>query len=587
MKSIDKTLKNAIFKRLLITFLLIMVPIYILGISIYNWAIGTLIKEISSSMNSQASFYMSNLENEIRGMQRFVYGLVIDKDLRAISVLPQLLDYFEVNNAVLNIQSKLFTMKNSSSYVKDARVHIPSIGKTISGVNGYSDMNMSEFAALDILPANSVSSVTYRNGMMNVYAAFPYVDLSDNESPMAEIVIELSSQNLVDSLSSIKNNSESRTMLVSQSDPFMISNDFDAARSEQIKNSILEELKGRKSDYRFYIFNGKRYLVVSQESKYLGMILATYISEDVLLENLETYQLWFLLFTISVVVIIVTYSLSTYRFIHKPLVKLAESFLQMEKGDLDIFIAHNRADEFRYIYQRFNVMTENLKLLIDQVYKQKILAQRAEMKQLQSQINPHFLYNSFFILSRMVASEDYDNVQKFSDYLGDYFRFITRSADDEIDLKLEVDHARTYAEIQAMRFSKQINTVRFDELPDQYYNLQVPRLIMQPLIENAFEHGLKDMERGGILIVKIFSGIGNLNIVVEDNGPCISRSEIENMGKKLDDVDDNAEKTGLVNIHRRLQLRFGKDGGISVALSELGGLKITLCIPYKKEFDNA
>lgn len=537
-------------------------------------------------MNYQASFYMSNLENEIRGMQKLEYDLVTDKDLRSLAVLPQMLDYYEMNRAILSIQSKLFTLKNSSSYIKDVRVHIPSIGKTISGLDGLSDIDANEFKTLESLPSYSVFPVSYKNGILYVYTTYPVQEPTAKETPMAEIVIKLSSEDIKEGLQLFKDYADSCTLLISQSDEFMISNDFNTERSEQFKNIILDYMKENIRDTKSVVINKKKYLQIYFESKYLGMTLSAYIAEDQVFSNLGTYKLWFIFFTIAVVIIIVIFCLSTYRFIHKPLVKLAETFLKLEKGDMDIAIEHNHADEFRYIYRRFNVMVENLKLLIDQVYKQKILAQNAEMKQLQSQISPHFLYNSFFIMHRMIDSEDYKNALKLSNYLGDYFRFITRSAEEEIDLHSEVHHARMYAEIQIMRFSKQINCVQFDELPAEYNNLQVPRLIIQPLIENAFEHGLKDIERGGILYVRFSRFDDSLCIVVEDNGQCISNSEIENIQKKLDILNENFERTGLVNIHRRLQLRFGTDGGINLALSELGGLKIMLNIPLRKETGN-
>ncbi|GJM75129.1 hypothetical protein HMSSN036_73450 [Paenibacillus macerans] len=104
------------------------------------------------------------------------------------------------------------------------------------------------------------------------------------------------------------------------------------------------------------------------------------------------------------------------------------------------------------------------------------MAQRAELKQLQSQINPHFLYNSFFILNTMAKTGDTERIEQFTTLLGEYFEFVTRNASDLVALEQEIHHARMYAEIQELRFSRRIQ-VRFDTLPDELRSIPVPRLI--------------------------------------------------------------------------------------------------------------
>ncbi len=102
-------------------------------------------------------------------------------------------------------------------------------------------------------------------------------------------------------------------------------------------------------------------------------------------------------FSIFSIIAIIIYTYSTYKLVHRPLLLLVDSFKRMEKGSLDTPIYHKRKDEFGFIYTRYNLMQERFKkTLIDRNYKQTLMVQKAELKQLQSQINPHFLYNSFF-----------------------------------------------------------------------------------------------------------------------------------------------------------------------------------------------
>jgi two-component system sensor histidine kinase YesM len=215
--------------------------------------------------------------------------------------------------------------------------------------------------------------------------------------------------------------------------------------------------------------------------------------------------------------------------------------------------------------------------LIEQVYKQRILAQRAELKQLQSQINPHFLYNSFFILNTMSRIGDYDNLERFTEQLGEYFQFVTRSAADEITLIKEVNHARVYAEIQTMRFSNRIR-VEFDDLPNEFSSLVVPRLILQPIIENAFEHGLEKKLSNGLLKINFCKVSNEFCIIIEDNGEELSDEELKKMKNALNAEESKNEVTGIINIKQRIKLKFGNQSGLTVERGEMSGLKVVIHI---------
>jgi hypothetical protein len=131
--------------------------------------------------------------------------------------------------------------------------------------------------------------------------------------------------------------------------------------------------------------------------------------------------------------------------------------------------------EFSYLFRQFNDMVGEVKVLIHEVYEKNFRLRLSELRQLQSQINPHFLYNSFYSVYRMAKIQDYDKIMEFTKYLGDFFRFITRSDSDEVLLKEEWMHMRNYIEIQKVRFSNRIE-VDFGALPEAAGKTPVPRL---------------------------------------------------------------------------------------------------------------
>jgi two-component system sensor histidine kinase YesM len=240
------------------------------------------------------------------------------------------------------------------------------------------------------------------------------------------------------------------------------------------------------------------------------------------------------------------------------------------------------SDEFGYLYDTFNNMAASLENLIEISYQQQILAQKAELRQLQSQINPHFLYNSFFTLYRMAKDKDYENITAFLTYLSEYYRYVTRNAQMDVPLEDEVAHAYRYAQIQTMRFGERIS-ISFGELPQKYCGIMTPRLILQPLLENSLNHGLKDVSAGGRLDVSFVEENGRLAISVADNGSGIGEAALAGLRREMDSSGNSngsrSEVTAIVNIHKRLRLKFGEPYGLRLQNAEAGGLRIEVLIP--------
>ena len=215
------------------------------------------------------------------------------------------------------------------------------------------------------------------------------------------------------------------------------------------------------------------------------------------INRMKTFILAAWLIILAITVIFILY---TQRLIHTPMQHLLVAFNRVKKGNFQEHIEEKNNSEFAYLYEGFNEMEDRIQDLIQEVYEQKELKQRAELKQLQEQINPHFLYNSLFSIRSKIYREEYESAEELTELLGRYFRYLTRNAQDYVELSQEVDHAYCYARIQASRFAARME-IRLAELPEEMQKLKVPRLIIQPLLENALEYGLGDKEENGLLAV--------------------------------------------------------------------------------------
>ncbi|SDX47121.1 sensor histidine kinase [Paenibacillus sp. CF384] len=575
------SIRRTVFLRLIFTFLLILMPLIVLGGYLYQWTVHTAREDIAKTAASQTAFYLTDLENEIERIKLLQFGLLEDEDLNKLTLLWNRMGVIEKTDMINSLRNRLYLIQNSSMYIKEVSVYIHPIERTISSVDGVSPLDQQRYEAIrSVYGSRNTRIIEWRKGLF-LSAAKP--SGSPKEKPLFVVEIELDQQKLKEALAQFNTYSGSGTLLVSENESIQLASGSVASFLNDASSTI-----GQRKISKDYVeareFGGHMYYVVFAGSDKLNLAIYRFIPSEVIRKPLDKFYTWAWLFAVAALAIVALYAMSTYKFIHKPLLRLVKSFRRVENGDLDQVITHASKDEFGYLYNRFNQMVANLRSLIDQAYRQKLLAQRAELKQLQSQINPHFLFNSLFMLSTMARRGDLERVDQFAIQLGEYFRFVTRSASDEIPLGQEIQHARTYTEIQLLRFSRRIRA-RFEDLPEEFAHIQVPRLIVQPLIENAFEHSLERKEEDGLIVVRYESEEDEFRIVVEDNGDDLTEEKLNELSLAFANRDEYAETTGMVNIHRRLSITFGERGGLGVARSVLGGLQVILHFPRKERLD--
>ncbi len=256
----------------------------------------------------------------------------------------------------------------------------------------------------------------------------------------------------------------------------------------------------------------------------------------------------------------------------RPVHALVDCFRHASRGELDISMGEYSTKEFLSLSQGFNDMISKLNHQINVNYQQKLLLQQAQLRQLHSQIEPHFLYNSFFMLRHTIAADEVEKAESICDYLGKYFQFITRLDCEFLPLKDEYNNTMNYIAIQKMRFTPRL-TMNIQPLPAGLEALEVPALILQPIIENAIEYG---MPKTNACICLSFKRSGDmLVILVDDNGRQLSDEQIEKMN--LDTANlAICGSHALENIHNRLVLQYGRQYGLRFYRSGSGGLCVEI-----------
>lgn len=271
----------------------------------------------------------------------------------------------------------------------------------------------------------------------------------------------------------------------------------------------------------------------------------------------------------------------TFRhFFNKPYAKLLGAMNEVSRGNFDVRLDDKISSDFQYIYDGFNYMTSSVSGYIEENYRQKVMRTESEFKALQAQINPHFLYNCFANIRSFCKMGDIESVALMTENLSKLFLYITRNAAPIVPLCNEAENLQNYLQIQQMRFGDRV-LVEVQELPEEFRDVPIPKLCLQPIAENAYKYAFADKDSGGIFRVGYAVSGNELSITLEDNGD-VSDRQIAEIARSLTDA---AETSGIVNVSRRLRHYADGYGRVEVARSSLGGLCVTLRLNIGKRGD--
>lgn len=269
------------------------------------------------------------------------------------------------------------------------------------------------------------------------------------------------------------------------------------------------------------------------------------------------------------------------RGLTKPLDKLMQTIERIKGGETHLRVDIHNRDEVGILGQSFNEMLDQMEVLISQEYETKLLLNRAEYKALQAQINPHFLYNTLDTMSSIAQIQNCPEVSGLSQSLSNIFRYSLDMKNPFSTVAKEIVHLKNYIYVMNVRMRDNVKyTFDIDETVLQD---TVPRISIQPLVENALNHGLRNTRGEKEVIVCAQVREGNLWISVQDNGVGMDAAKVNEILEKNDiNLVEKGSSIGLNNINARMKMLYGKEYGIHVE-SEVGkGTRIYLKIPRVK-----
>lgn len=379
-----------------------------------------------------------------------------------------------------------------------------------------------------------------------------------------------------------------------QGDPFLFHPQYGVIGNRTLNKSssddLIRKLNGetlKTSDIHFTAeMNGRESLASYMVLNNLGWYLVDSVPmQDILSPVTKTRNLFYGS-TVLLLLLSLLASYTLYRAVQMPILAIVRHVQRIKRGDYGARVQLQGGTEFVFLIDRFNEMTEQIQDLLEKVVAEQLRSREAVLKQLQSQINPHFLYNCLFFIKNMARMGDEEAIVAMSLNLGDYFRYTTRLGNQSATLAEELSVIVNYLEIQNLRMRRIAYNI---DVPEQMNNLVLPRLLLQPLVENAILHGIEPKEGKGTVRITGHVENGVYKLFIEDDGVGMDNDKLEQLHSivnRSENEDESGSSFGLWNVNQRIKLTYGKESGLLFAHGTNGGVRVTVVMQLEEGNSN-
>lgn len=355
-------------------------------------------------------------------------------------------------------------------------------------------------------------------------------------------------------------------------------------KQKMIYMNLMEENNRKEAKYEdgthMETFEGEERAIVVKTVGYTGwkIISVTPIKEIAI--NLNQFKFFtFSILGVSILVIIIGNYMISEK-VTKPIRKLESSVKELENGNLNFPIYTGGSHEIEHLGRTITSMVNQMKRLMDDIVKEQEEKRKSELDALQSQINPHFLYNTLDSIVWMVESERYPDAISMVTALASLFRISLSKGKNIISIKDEIEHANNYLKIQKVRYKDQFSVILdIDPKIEEYCTI---KLIVQPLLENAIYYGVECMRDEGIITIKGYEVKNDIYIEVSDNGMGIPLEEQKLLLTNNNRARKRGSGIGLINVHQRIKLYFGEEYGLQIKSELDEGTTIIIHLPKIK-----
>lgn len=575
--------------RLFITYLLLSSLILLLtSVFFYSASKKVLIKRATLSSQQQLSLITSNLGDKINHISDYAITLSINSNIANVlkenpTVPKNELEHFLVNSELTNQTQRIIGL-HKNIYAWDI----------LDTENHWFHSSTTETDQLDSLLDSEILDNLRTNlafqflGPFQISGEPTFVVLKsitniDNTKYLGALVLLIKEANI---------SSVFRNLPDSSSRYFYITNEKRQILSSSSSKGIYEDFSSyaginptkyktlAETGSQIFSINNTDFLFICKSSPALNWKVINLIP----LENLTLDHVVILhnILIISIVVFIlsVVFSILCTGTVTAPIQRLVDKMKSASAGKLDISVSYSSNDELAVLYNQFNLMMQKIQTLLNDIYEEQNAKQKMEMQLLQSQINPHFLYNTLNTIKSLIELDMKETAVKAVSAMSAFYRNSLSKGQFIIPLRQELILTEQYLYIQNLRYMDFVDYEITYESSWEDHGAEIPKLTIQPVVENIFVHGLTNQMCHIHLNVSIKNN--TIYISISDNGSGIPREKLTELNRSIREFKTARYSFGLPSINHRISLLYGENYGLTIKSSPESGTTVTIAIPDKK-----
>lgn len=587
---------KSVRSKLILGFILsILIPSLVIAIVLYNKSKSIVQEKIASTIIEQLEQKSDDIDNVFEDIYYKTISLSVDKNL--IKKIENLDNNYGSNkvsdNEIDEISDLLSEECKFNKYLDSFYLFLPKINKIITSKSLRKVVDVPDVSKYQWISQNDNDLVYEKNWLSvmeikdnleatnkNFFSINKNIQKPLNSETYGSICANVDERiiyfNIFDSIKRDNNN-----IFILNSNGVVVSNQrYDNLYVDMSKEHYIEKILNSEKGYFIDNIGGVQKLVVYVTTKLTKYKIVYIIPENEIASELNEIKSFICNVAFISIIIGIILSLIFSVTIYKPIKKLKNAMERVGTGDFDIRMNEQREDEFGILNNGFNQMISKIQKLFNEVYVQKLLKKEAELNALQSQITPHFLYNTLNSIRCTALLQESTNI---SDMLGALIELLQLSAgkkSDFITIEEEIKQVKNYVLLQKFRY-RDLFDVDY-EVDDSILKYKVPKLILQPLVENSIKHGINLRSGEGRISIKVSKYENSIVLEVSDNGMGIAKEKIEQILSKRNEDGRRFSGIGVNNINDRIKIYFGDSYGLFYETKKERGTIAKILIPLSE-----
>lgn len=562
MGKILSYIRNLKFRyRLFLSYIVvIIIPITVLGMYSYSQSSAFLLQQAKQGLTDSVNQLVENINYRIRryesaidfiGMNKRIQQ-IITNDYKNVTILY--LDLIEQIDPVF--QSTLAQNQDIEQISIYTSNNTPEYGNMILSLDSIRDASWVK----DVDQFNKTNWYGDRSHLYGIQRIY-----KENTDETNIIYISLQKDKVFDNLYDLKYD-EGGILITDGRDNIILENGSKALSKDEIDTI-------RKSE-NMAIINGKKCLIIKSNIPTAGWTFHFFIPVSSIAVNVDNIlRVTIIIVSACILFLLLLTWLFSNSFV-KRIDHLKKKIDLVDNGNMDIEIKSAYTDEIGDMTNKFGKMLSNINMLIKEVYESNIEKRELEMRVLQAQINPHFLYNTLSIINWKAIEIDAEEISYITTSVSSFYRAVLNKGENLVSIRKEIETTKLYIGIQLIMHNNNFD-VRY-EIDENIYDYKIINITLQPIVENAIGHGIDTKEDGrGLLVITGKLQDGFIELSVSDNGPGID----QDVAKEI--LQKSSAGYGLKNVNDRLKLLYGSDYGVEIVESKGPGTRINIRIPVQ------